>query len=226
MQQHAGFELGDVLIDARRRRHIAGAEISAERLTVDGGGKLGQRGERLQLRGEHDASVGVAPIERLDAEPVAPKGDCARGFVEHREGEHADQALDRRAHAPSGEALHQHLGVGVAPEDVTLLLQLGAQLAGVIDLAVIGEDEAARRRQHRLGAGGAQIDDRQPRMAQRDAGLRVHPHAAGIRTAMVQRARHAGGERAQRVVARPPFGIEKPRNSAHLLGSCPTRHHG
>ena len=201
LEQHAGLQLCDAAIDAQRCRHIAGAEIRRERLRLDRARELRQRDERLQFRGEHDASVGASPIERLDAEPVAAEREHPLAPVEHREGEHADQPLHCVAHAPRGEPLDHHLGVGVAAEAVAGKLQLRAELARVVHLAVIGEREPSVGRQHRLRAGRAQVDDGKPRVTEREPRAFLHPHTLRVRPAVAQRRRHACRERLQRVVA-------------------------
>ena len=93
-------KLVDAAIDRMRRRHIGEAEIRGERVEIDLGAPLGQRLERLQLGGEHHAPVLPAPIERLDAEPVAHQAEPALLAVEHGEGEHADQAARRSRARP------------------------------------------------------------------------------------------------------------------------------
>src|SRR5665811_1732266 len=103
-------------------------------------------------------------------------------------------------------------------------LELRAKLASVVDLTVIGDDKPARSRLHRLRAGRTEIDDREPRMAQRHTRLLVHPDALRIWPAMAQSHGHACGKRLQLVVAGAPLWITKSRNSAHLeaprLRSC------
>ena len=152
-------ELADAAVDRMRRRHIGEAEIGGERVVIDLGAPLGERLERLQLRGEDDAAILPSPIERLDAEPVAHQAEPALLAVEHGERKHADQPLDRRAHAPCGDPLDDDLRIRVAPEAAAERFELGPELRRAIDLAVIGEDIAAAGRRHGLRAGGRQVDD-------------------------------------------------------------------
>ncbi len=159
----------------------------------------GQRLERLQLGGEHDAPVLPSPIERLDAEPVAHQAEPALLAVEHGEGEHADQALDGRAHAPCGDRLDDDLRIGVAPEAAAERFKLGPELRRAIDLAVIGDDIAAAGRRHGLRAGGRKIDDGKPRMAEGDARVGIDEHAARIGAAMGELRRHGLGDRFERL---------------------------
>ena len=51
-----------------------------------------------------------------------------------------------------GAAFEQHLGVAVAATPDAFLAKLAAQLAVIVDLAVVDDDETAVRRYHRLGA--------------------------------------------------------------------------
>ena len=64
-----------------------------------------------------------------------------------------------------------------------------AQLAKVIDFAIIRYDEAAIGAQHRLRGGGAEIDDGEPPVTKSQRSL--NPRAATVRSAMRDRARHA-----------------------------------
>ena len=84
--------------------------------------------------------------------------------------------------------MHDHLGVAARAEHVAERLQLGDQLLVVVDLAV--EDDATRAVlvEQRLLAG-REIDDRQPAVAEADAGLDVQ--AAFIGAAMMLRLVHA-----------------------------------
>ena len=59
-----------------------------------------------------------APVEITGAEAVAHQAQAPLLPVPDREGEHADQALDRGAQAPFGNRLNDHFSVGMAPETV------------------------------------------------------------------------------------------------------------
>ena len=71
-----------------------------------------------------------------------------------------------------------------AAEAVAARLQFAPQLAEIVDLAVVGDDVAAVGRMHRLRAGLRQVDDRQPAMAEPDAGFRVAPAVGAVGAAM------------------------------------------
>ena len=153
-EQRPGRELLDPPIDAHRRRHIAVTQERRQSVGIDLALPAGHSLERLQLRGEDETAIGVAPIERLDAEAIARKRERMGGAIPRSECEHADQALDGRPHAPDGKALDHHLGVGMPAKLTPRRLELGAELGRVVDLAVVAQHEPAAARDHRLRAGG------------------------------------------------------------------------
>jgi hypothetical protein len=85
-------------------------------------------------------------------------------------GVHAAQLL-QHGRALGLVEVQQHLGVGAGAEDVALRLQLAAQLAVVVDLAVEGDDELAVGTHHGLCAALAEVDDGQAAVAQGDAAI-------------------------------------------------------
>ena len=72
----------------------------------------------------------------------------------------------------SSKDLGHHLGVGLGGELVSERLQLGAQLAVVVDLAVVDQPAASSAAGERLVTVLRQIDDGQPVVAE-------HPARAG-----------------------------------------------
>src|SRR6202011_163154 len=106
------------------------------------------------------------PVQRLDAEPVAREMQRAGATVERREGEQAAGARKRAVDAERRDRLDQHLGVRrAAPWPV----EFGRHLGAVVELAIVGDDDAAIVALHRLQATRREIDDREPAMAERDA---------------------------------------------------------
>ena len=67
--------------------------------------------------------------------------------------------------------MEQALGIGTAVELVALALELGAELAEVVDLAVEHDDDAAVLVGHGLGAGLGEVEDRQAAEAEGDAAV-------------------------------------------------------
>ena len=112
--------------------------------------------------------------------------------------------------APFGDGLDQHLGVGVPLEAPPTRLKLGAEIAGVVDLAIVGEDASAAARHHRLRAGRRQIDDGKPGVAEHHAGVGVSPQAMRIGAAMIERRRHGAPERLQLLRAGAALKVQDP----------------
>ena len=94
-------------------------------------------------------------------------------------------------------------------------LERGTQLGGIIDLAVIGDDEAAAGRHHRLRAGGRQIDDREPPVAERQAGRVVAPQPARVGPAMEQAVAHRLRQRRHPIGRRAPPPVPHACYAAH-----------
>src|SRR5690606_16062020 len=94
----------------------------------------------------------------------------------------------QHAAAPLAVGVEHHLGIRAGDEAVTQALELSPKLWKVVDLAVVDDHGLAVRGGHRLTAGGREVDDRQPPMAQPD----VLPAPAGIPVGspMGQRVRH------------------------------------
>jgi hypothetical protein len=74
--------------------------------------------------------------------------------------------------------MEDDLGVAVRAEARPLALQLRPQLAVVVDLAVEGDGQLAQV--HRLGAGLAQVDDRQAAVGQPRAPVGRHPGGRAV----------------------------------------------
>jgi len=84
----------------------------------------------------------------------------------------------------------------------------------VVDFAVEDHDVAAARGCHRLSAVYRQVDDREPPVAERDAGFRVDPDPLPVRPAMREACRHAR-ERAARCLLIEGDAVQKAVDSAH-----------
>ena len=148
-------------------------------------------GKRLQLGGEDEAFADAAVIERLFPEPVARQHQRTLAAIPQREREHSSGTFQRARKSPARNGFEQDFGVGMTPPGVRRLgVQPAADLLVIVDLAVEDHDVALACRKHRLVAGGRQIDDRQPPLRQRDAGLGIRPHAVIVRPAMPEQIGH------------------------------------
>ena len=150
-------ELPDGPEDAPGRGHIVESQVLAERVEV----QIARDGRVLEnaldFRGEEEPLPVPGVHEGLDAGPVPREHQAPGALVEDGEGEHAAQA----PHAVRALGLvgpQDHLGVRCRAEASAARLQVSAQLAEVVDLAV--EDDAHRSiiTDHGLIARG-QIDD-------------------------------------------------------------------
>src|SRR5205814_1142289 len=101
------------------------------------------------------------------------------------------------------------LGVGSGAEAVAAALQLRAQFAEVVDLAIEDDRDALVLVADGL-VPGLEVDDSQPARHQADAGTEVV--AGAIRTAMDQRIPEAPEQLLRRLA--PPT-VHDPRDSAH-----------
>ena len=91
-----------------------------------------------------------------------------------------------------------------------VLTQLLAQFEIVVDFAVEDDDQAAIDRVHRLMARRAEIDDRQPAMAETDA--RFFEETAIVGAPMRERVGHC-----RKVRYLVPVGLKISRDSAHTV---------
>ena len=143
---HGHAMRGSQLEDALEERFGKGAELEAqvllERLMIELAHIVRMLEDALDLGGEDEAAVLLRVVERLDAEEVAGTEQLARIAVPDGEREHAAQTVEH-AFAPRQIAREQDLGVGVGLELPTLRLELGSQIAVVVDLAVEHDGEAA-----------------------------------------------------------------------------------
>jgi hypothetical protein len=143
------------VVDARFRQVLCGRGlVEAE---------LDQAGEELELRAEQERGRAPVVVERLDTEPIAREQQPPRAGVVDRDRPHTVEAGEALL-APFVVGLRHHLGVARACELAAERLQLCAQLAVVVDLAVEDKPPACAGRE-RLVAVLGQVDDRQPVVA-------------------------------------------------------------
>ena len=112
--------------------------------------------------------------------------------------------------------MDQHFGIAARVEAVAGTLELVHQLAVVVDLAVLYDDDRAVLVRDRLVAAG-QVDDREPAGGDRNGAVEMR--ALGVGAAVVERRGHAP----------EPFGVDgaaagrdpaDPAHAASLEASC------
>src|SRR2546428_8014713 len=114
---------------------IAVHQVVEQRLVVRHGGERRKREQRLDLGREQEVSRRLGVVKGLDAEPVARTEQPATVAIPDRECEHP---LDARETVltPAQIRVEQYLGVGTCRERRASPLELGAQLAVIVDLSV------------------------------------------------------------------------------------------
>ena len=200
--------------DRLRARHAADAQEHRERVAIDLAAERRVRAQRLELGTEQERVAEPAVVEGLLAEAVAHEVEATFLAVPQREGEHAVEAGQRVGQAPLVDRFDQHLGVAVAGELATEPAQLVGDGVRVVDLAVVRDHVATRRRAHRLGAVLGEVDDREAAMPERDAGRGVDPGGAGVRSAVREGQRHRDDHVGQ-LLDRRTVECQHPRNAAH-----------
>ncbi len=92
-----------------------------------------------------------------------------------------------------------------------------AQLAIVEDLAIVGDDVATVRRDHRLVAARREVDDGQAAMTEGNPSGRIKPNALAIRTAMGEAVSHSDSLRTKFLGRRLCEAIDYAGNAAHRV---------
>ena len=201
-------QLGDAFEHRPRAGDEAQRQVLVERLEV-GLRRLGERGQdRLDLRGEEEAAAVGAEEERLLAEAVAGEEEPAPAAVPDGEGEHAAQLVDDVLAALLVE-VEDDLGVARRLEAVAAPLEVAAQLAMVVDLAVENDPRRAVLVPHRLVAA-REIDDRQAPHGEADL---AHDHLALVVGTAVGDRRVHPAER----LALDPVGVPFTADAAHAI---------
>src|SRR6266508_2649874 len=142
--------------------------------------------DRLQFRGKEQLAVVLGVVERLDPEAVAREQKLTAAYVPDGEAEHAAKPLDA-ARAEVFVEMDDGFGVAVRAEDVTVALEVAAQFAVVVDLAVEDDPDGAILVRDGLVAA-IQVDDAEAPHADGDAVPDVHALIVG--TAMHHCAAH------------------------------------
>ena len=164
--------------------------------------------QRTHLGGKDELASRETPVERLLAEAVAHQVDRTGGAVAKGKGEHAVDPRHGVAHPVSADQLEQDFGIRAIAQRHTGGAQFVGERPITVDLAIEDQRIAGRPVDTRLGAA-RKIDDREPRVAERDAG--IDKGAAAVRPAMGERAVHRPEH-----IARFGAGGGEPGYAAHL----------
>ncbi len=105
--------------------------------------------------------------------------------IENAEGEHSHEPFEA-VDSPRLVSGEDHLGVGLAAEGVAARLEIAAQLAEVVDLAVQRYLQPAIRVDHRLVARRGQIDDGETAVTEANVAIRRAPGPNVVRPAVLQ----------------------------------------
>ncbi len=158
-EQRARGQLARLGEDRQRRRDRVEGEIGGDGPGVDLAREAGLLQHRLQLGGEGERPVRDAVVEGLDPEAVAGEQQAPLPGVPERDREHAPQPLEEAVAVLLVE-MDEDLGVAVGGEPVPEPLQLLAQLAVVVDLAVLDDRDRPVLVGDRLVAV-LEVDDRE-----------------------------------------------------------------
>ena len=159
---------------------------------VDIARQIGAQSQRFEFRREQETLRKGSVIQRLYAQMVAGNRQDPVAPVPYGKGENAVQAVDA-VQPVACKQRQQDLRIRPCAKDRAGLFELQAQLAKIINLAVIGQDIAVVRAVHRLRRGIRQVDNRQAPVAERHAGIR-RPQAVTVGAAMGDRRRHRTGQ--------------------------------
>ena len=195
------------------------------------GSVAARNGQHRGNFGTEDEPAGRHGIqERLLADSVARAEKNAFFAIEEGECEHPAE-VPKDIGPVQAVGFEQDLGVRCSSESTAVRLQRAAELSAVVDLAVVGNGEPPVGAQHRLVAGGREVQDGEAGVTEPDSDLQVQPRPLLVGTAMLQPLVHAvkragkirsfdGGARAQPHSAYPahdPCGGWALRRTAALL---------
>ena len=196
-------------LDALPNRFASRGELKLQQLdgTVPPDPRGDQPGadDRLRFRCENQPGTGLGIVERLDAERVARQHQPSGRRVVDRDGVHAAKPIGE-AGAVAVVEVQRRLAVRLGPK--RRVAERRPEFDVVVDLAIRGEDDAIRAGQ-RLGAA-VQIDDREARVDQPDAGRHVPPRSVG--STVGKRRLHRVQRRG---IGRGSVGRHDPRDPAH-----------
>src|SRR5690349_16001762 len=164
-------EAQDVAKERLLVRNVAQVEEQVKRILVQLTPHTGKRQQRLDLRAENELAGDLRVMQRFDADRIAPEQQALSSTVPDRKGEDAIEVL-RKGLALLFVEVDEDFGIGLCAEYVAAPFEIGTQLGGVVDLAVVDDPD----RLIFIGDGlipTSHIDDPQSAAAEIDAGLRA-----------------------------------------------------
>ena len=132
---------------------------------VEGPGLWEGRQNGLRFGGEGQQFVALIDVERLDPKAISAEQEAPGLLVPQRQRPHSIEAT-KGVLSPASVRLEDDLGVALAAKADARLLQLGAQLKVVVELAVVAEGQPRLFQAHGLSGQRAQVDNRQAPVAE------------------------------------------------------------
>ncbi len=210
-------QLANALEDRMWRGDVLECEVARETCGVQLARAERMLEQRLELRAEEKRAPDVRVVERLLPEAVSREQQPPLRLVPEREREHPVQPLDA-AWTEVLVEVDDHLGVRARREAVAACDEVRAQLAVVVDLAVLDYVDRAVLVADRL-VPGIEVDDGQPAESERNAGSVVvlgDVKSLVIRPAVLEDAGHP-----RECVAVDRAGSGDPTDAAHAeLARC------
>ena len=145
----------------------------AESQVVDESGRVDARRHEAgpeqcaNFRGKEKIRTGLSIVERLDAHGIAGDEQAVPARVPEGKGKHAAE-LRQALLAPTCIGFQHNFGVGVADETCAGLFEFVADVAEVVDLAVVDDPVAGLGIMHGLVGQRGEIENRQAPVAQAD----------------------------------------------------------
>ena len=215
LEHFRSVEFARAANDGVGRRHIFEGQVAAERHGIHPAIHGGDGQQRLELRPKSQQARLAAiagdqgVVEGLLAHAIARGEQPPLAGVPDGESEHAIDAVEQPS-APVAVAVHQHLCVRARAKAISGRAKLVAKLLEVVDLAIEHDLHQAVFAAHGLRGGLAEIDHREPAVAQAHAWRQPYPFP--VRAARGERRHHLEQEI---LVYRSPRGIQQSGDSAH-----------
>src|SRR5215831_2134117 len=207
-------ELANAAIDGPRRGDELALQVKLQSFRVHPVIDARMARKRMQFGAKSQARFRHSVIERLLAHPVAGQKKPLALFVPDSKSEHAAQKL-QAIDAMSFVERKDDLGVGVGVKHVARRYEFFAQFLKVVNLAVEDDGVSGDDVEHRLMAGGAEIDDAQSHMTKDANAFWRRPKAAIIGPAVAD----AGDHRVHRLPARMGPPVQGAGYAAHRFAT-------